>query len=103
MHHARITLSALGSNRTRISLCLPTGADIDLSQQAAAAWASLSGQAYHAEDMHATTCATVPSTHAYDDLLGLPGRTASQVTTSSRTNRSAGQALFLDTDFCILI
>ena len=41
--------------------------------------------------------ATVPSTHAYDSVLGLPGRTASQVTLSSHT--SAGQALLLDTDF----
>ena len=43
--------------------------------------------------------ATVPSTHARDGLVVQPGRTAGQVTVSSRTDCCAGQALLLDTDF----
>ena len=51
--------------------------------------------------------ATIPSTHAHDGLLGRPGRTASQITLSSHTNCSAGQAaafgyrLLMTTVHCI--
>ena len=43
--------------------------------------------------------ATVPATYANPSSLGLPGRTATQVTLPLRTNRPVGQALLLHTDF----
>ncbi len=45
------------------------------------------------------SAALVPPIHAFDGLLGLPGRTASQIELSSHTNCSAKQGLVLDTDF----
>jgi len=45
------------------------------------------------------SAATVPPTHAFDGVLGLPDRTASQVELSSHTNCCAKQGLVLDTDF----
>ncbi len=45
------------------------------------------------------SAALVPPTHAFDRVLGLPDRTASQIELSSHTNCSAKQGLVLDTDF----
>ena len=45
------------------------------------------------------SAALVSPAHAFDGLLGLPGRTASQIELSSHTNCSAKQGLVLDTDF----
>ena len=45
------------------------------------------------------SAALVPPTHAFDGLLGLPGRTASQIELSSHTNCSAKQGLVLVADF----
>ncbi len=44
------------------------------------------------------SAASVPNTHAFDGVLGLAGRTASQIELSSHTNSSAKQALVLDSD-----
>ncbi len=43
------------------------------------------------------SAASVPPTHAFDGVLLLAGRTASQIELSSHTNCSAKQALVLDT------
>jgi len=45
------------------------------------------------------SAALVPPTHAFDGVLDLAGRTASQIEMSSHTNCSAKQGLVLDTDF----
>ena len=45
------------------------------------------------------SAALVPPIHAFDGLLRLPGRTASQIELSSHTNCSAKQGLVLDPDF----
>ena len=46
------------------------------------------------------SAASVPPTHAFDGVLGLAGRTASQIELSSHTNCSAKQGLVLDADCC---
>jgi hypothetical protein len=46
------------------------------------------------------SAALLPPTHAYDGVLDLPGRTASQMDLSSHMNCPAEQTLVLDTDVC---
>ena len=54
----------------------------------------------------AISAALLPPTHAFDGVLGLPSRTASQIELSSHTNCSAKQGLvWIQTfdDHCILL
>ncbi len=44
------------------------------------------------------SAALVPPTHAFDGVLGPPGRTASQIELSSHTNCSAKHGLVFDGD-----